>query len=123
MHSSHARRGDVTNGLIFPSNGNDKHMRTVRADKRMAWRVVGSLSGLAAGAATRAALRSAWRKTHGGEPPTNPAARGVAWTDALVWAIASGVALAVARLLAQRGAAEVWRAAAGAYPPDMENVA
>ena len=44
------------------------------------------------------------------------------WAEAIAWSIASGVALGLARLIAQRGAAEAWRKATGAYPEDMESV-
>ncbi len=83
---------------------------------------MGSLSGAAAGAATRTLLRAAWRTTRGGDPPTNPAAPGTKWSEALIWAASSGVALAVTRLVAQRGAAEAWKARTGAYPPGLEAV-
>jgi NADPH:quinone reductase-like Zn-dependent oxidoreductase len=92
------------------------------ADRRILWKVVGSLSGAAAGAATRALLRAGWRRTKGGDPPTNPASPSTRWSEALIWAAASGVAMAVTRLVAQRGAAEAWRAGAGEYPPGLETV-
>jgi hypothetical protein len=90
--------------------------------RRLVWKVVGGLSGVAAGFVTRALLNGTWRRVKGTEPPANPASPRTGWSDALGWAVASGVALAVARLLARRGAAEVWKAAAGAYPPDMDAV-
>jgi NADPH:quinone reductase-like Zn-dependent oxidoreductase len=92
------------------------------ADRRLLWKAVGSLSGAAAGAATRKLLRAAWRRTRGGDPPTNPAAPGTRWSEALIWAASSGVALAVTRLVAQRGAAEAWKAKTGTYPPGLETV-
>lgn len=73
-------------------------------------------------AATRKLLQAGWRRTRGGNPPTNPAARGTTWSEALVWAAASGVAMAVARVVAQRGAAEAWRAKTGSYPSGLETV-
>jgi len=88
----------------------------------MLWKLVGTLSGMAAGTATRSLLRAGWRKTRGGDPPTNPAAPGTAWSEAIAWAAASGVALAVTRLVAQRGAAEAWKARTGGYPPGLETV-
>ena len=39
-----------------------------------------------------------------------------------MWAAASGVAMAVTRLVAQRGAAEAWRASTGTYPAGLETV-
>ena len=86
------------------------------------WKVAGSLAGAAAGWATRAALKAGWRRTKGGDPPTNPAAPSTRWSEALIWAAASGVAMAVTRLVAQRGAAEAWKAKTGRYPPGLETV-
>lgn len=92
------------------------------ADRRMLWKLVGALSGIVAGAATRKALRAGWRRTRGGDPPTNPAAPGTRWSEAIAWAVASGVAMAVTRLVAQRSAAEAWKASTGDYPPGLETV-
>lgn len=80
------------------------------------------MSGIVAGSATRALLKACWRKTRGGEPPTNPASPSTKWSEALIWAVASGVAMAVTRLIAQRGAAEAWKATSGSYPPGLETV-
>ena len=91
-------------------------------DKRTLWKIVGTFSGLAAGMATKALLRTVWQRVRGGDPPSNPAAPGTSWNEALVWAASSGVAMAVTRLVAQRGAAEVWRAETGKYPPGLETV-
>ena len=84
--------------------------------------MIGSLSGVTAGSATRALLRAGWRRTRGGDPPSNPAAPGTKWSEALIWAASSGVAMAVTRLVAQRGAAEAWKATTGGYPPGLETV-
>jgi hypothetical protein len=83
------------------------------------WKIAGGLAGAAAGWLTRTTLRALWRRGKGQEPPENPASRSASWPEALVWAIGSGVALAVARLVAQRGAAEAWHAATGSYPDDV----
>lgn len=91
-------------------------------DGRMLWKAVGSLSGVGAGWTTRVLLRAGWRRTRGGDPPANPAAPGTAWSEAIIWAAASGVAIAVTRMVAQRGAAEAWRATTGRYPAGMESV-
>ncbi len=91
-------------------------------NKRMMWKVVGSLSGIVAGTATRNLLQAGWRRARGGDPPTNPAAPGTKWSEALVWAVASGVAMAVTRLVSQRGAAGAWKAATGSYPEGLETV-
>lgn len=91
-------------------------------DRDILWKVVGAASGAVAGIATRKLLQASWRQVKGGDPPTNPASPSTTWSEALVWAISSGVALAVTRLIAQRGAAEAWRKATGAYPASLEDV-
>ena len=73
-----------------------------------------------AGAATRWLLVGCGPTVEGEEPPGNPAAPGTTWPAALTWALASGAALAVARLVAQRGAAEAWKTATGSYPAGLE---
>ena len=92
------------------------------ADRRMTWKVLGMASGMVSAAATRAVLRACWRRAKGGNPPTNPASRTTTWGEALVWAASSGVAMGVARVVAQRGAAEAWKAGTGSYPPGLETV-
>ncbi len=88
----------------------------------VAWRAVGTVSGIIAGAATRRLLLAVWQRTTGREPPSNPASRRTTWAEALAWAAASGVAMGVGRLIAQRGAAGAWKAATGSYPEDLETV-
>lgn len=92
------------------------------ADRALLWKGIGALSGAAAGATTRFLLRTGWRKLKGGDPPANPASPRTNWSEALVWAVSSGVAMAVTRLVAQRGAAEAWKASTGSYPQGLETV-
>lgn len=89
---------------------------------KVGWKAVGVGSGLVAATAGRAALEKGWRVAKGGDPPRNPAAPGTTWPEALQWAVASGVAVAVARLVATRGAAGAWRATTGHLPPGLEEV-
>ncbi len=91
-------------------------------DKGVLWKVVALASGAAAGAATRAVLHAGWRRAKSSEPPANPASPTTSWPEALTWAVASGVAMAVTRLVAQRGAAEAWKASTGSYPAGLEAV-
>ena len=92
------------------------------ADRRVLWKAVALGTGAAAGAATRAVLHAGWRRAKGAEPPANPASPSTSWPEALIWAAASGVAMAVTRLVAQRGAAEAWKASTGSYPAGLETV-
>ena len=89
---------------------------------KVGWKVVGVSAGLAAAKATRKALDVGWSKTRGGEPPRNPASRETDWSEAVAWAVASGIALGLARLLAARGTAKLWEKATGSLPPGLETV-
>ena len=91
-------------------------------DRGILWKIVALASGATAGAATRAVLHFGWRRAKGSEPPANPASPRTSWPEALIWAAASGVAMAVTRLVAQRGAAEAWKARTGSYPAELESV-
>ena len=91
-------------------------------NETMLWKGAGALTGAASGGLTRTALKKGWVKWRGTDPPTNPAALGTKWSEALAWAAACGVAIAIARLVAQRGAAEAWKKATGSYPKGLETV-
>lgn len=57
---------------------------------------------LAGGLATRAALEQVWEAGTDRPAPKNPAADGVSWRDALMWAAAAGVVVGVARTAIRR---------------------
>jgi hypothetical protein len=85
--------------------------------KQLAWQ------GISAGAAalsivvTQRVIAIVWRKVRGEPPPKGPADRRVTWGAALTWAIAMGVGIAAARVIAVRLSAEVWEAATHEAPP------
>ncbi len=85
--------------------------------KQLAWQGVAIASGTLAAAAVRRVATTTWRTAKHEDPPENPAARDVSWPDALAWTIAVAVGAAVARLVAQRGAAAVWERATGESIP------
>lgn len=87
---------------------------------KMMWRVLGGLSGVLAGVAARAAIKRSWKLVTGHEPPANPEDPETTWQEAIGWAVASGVAVGVARLFATRKAAGYYRRATGHLPPGME---
>ncbi len=86
------------------------------------WRLLGTLSAMLAGIATRKLMVKGWRATTGHNPPANPAAPGTEWREAISYAIASGAAMGLARMLATRKAAGYYRKSTGHLPPGMEEV-
>jgi len=91
-------------------------------NQALLWKGAGALSGAVSGGLTRTALRKGWQAWKGSDPPTNPASPSTKWSEAIAWAVACGVAIALGRLVAQRGAAEAWKATTGHYPEGLETV-
>ena len=87
---------------------------------KISWKIVAAAFAVPMGIAVRKAMETGWRKAKHDDPPKNPAAPGTAWSEALIWATASGIAVAAARLLAARGAAATWTSFTGKLPPGVE---
>lgn len=90
---------------------------------KLGWKVAATGSSLLAARLTAKAVTGGWRTVKRTDPPANPAAPSTGWGEAIGWAAASGVAIAIARLFARRGAAGVWRKATGHLPPGLEEAA
>ena len=86
------------------------------------WRVLGGVSAVLAGIAARKALTIGWQKTTGHNPPANPATPGTSWGEAIAFAVVSGAAMGLARMLATRKAAGYYHRSTGHLPPGMEAV-
>jgi hypothetical protein len=65
-------------------------------------RAVSALVGAGAAFAVRKLLTIGWKTVTGKEPPEHPEDPQVALTEALVWGITLGAAVAAARLIATR---------------------
>jgi len=110
--------------------GKDLDQLTVEVKAQMSkrmqettWKIVGTGGAILAGMLARKALVASWTKsTRLADPPTNPASPTTSWGEALMWAATSGLVVALARLVAQRGAAAGWQRATGALPPGLEEV-
>jgi hypothetical protein len=85
--------------------------------QQILWRGIAFAAGSLATVGVRKAAAALWRAERHEDPPTQAAASGVPWRDALVWAVSVGVGAAVARVVAERGAAAAWNAATGEAPP------
>jgi len=88
----------------------------------VSWKILGVTSGILAAKVSRSVAEKVWVKTKGGDPPRNPASRQTTWGEAVGWAVATGVAAGVARLLTSRGMAGAWRRTTGHLPPGLEEV-
>jgi hypothetical protein len=73
-----------------------------------------------AAAAARKGLNTSWKVATGKKPPENPADPDVDIWEAVAWATLSGVAIGVARMLAQRKAASYYTRSTGHLPPNLK---
>lgn len=91
--------------------------------EKVLYKLVGILGGVVAAKLARSLAEKVWKRTHhGADPPRNPAIPGTSWNEAVAWAVATGVAAGIARLLATKGAASVWAKGTGHLPPGLEEV-
>jgi hypothetical protein len=77
---------------------------------------------VAATMAARKAMSATWKISTGKQPPSNPEHPDVSVAEALTWAVASGIAVGVARMLASRKAADYYRRSTGHLPANLEDV-
>ncbi|PRX92433.1 DUF4235 domain-containing protein [Allonocardiopsis opalescens] len=78
-------------------------MRQKNADLTL--QIAGGLAAIAAGYATRKLVTVVWRKAVGKEPPSNPDSLEIGLGEAIGWAVFTGVATEVGRVLAIRATA------------------
>jgi hypothetical protein len=86
------------------------------------WSLFGLAATVGATIAARKALTATWKVSTGKEPPSNPEHPDVTMGEAVTWAIASGVAVGLARLFATRKAADYYRRSTGHLPANLQDV-
>ena len=87
-----------------------------------AYTLLGLAATVGATMAARKAMTATWKISTGKQPPTNPEHPDVSMGEAVAWAVASGVAVGLARMLAGRKAAEYYRRSTGHLPANLEDV-
>lgn len=83
------------------------------------WNALAMLASVGAAVAVRNAASALWKKRTGHEPPINPADPDTDWREAIAWTLVTGALVGVARLVARRGAAGVWKKFEGDLPPEQ----
>lgn len=84
------------------------------------WSAMALGATVTAGIAARKAMTTSWKVATGKEPPQNPADPDVSMGEAVAWAVVSGVAIGVFRMLASRKAADYYRRSTGHLPPNLQ---
>ena len=87
---------------------------------KLAWKIVVTVAAAGAAWVARNAVEKTWSAITGDDPPQNPESPDVTWTEAVAWAVTSGVVIELSRLLARRAAAHTWVRRRGALPPGLE---
>ena len=83
-------------------------------------KLVGIATGIVARKASEKVLDKVWMRTKHTSPPADPASPGTPWVEALSWAVASGIAVGVSRLVATKGMATAKLKLTGKAPEGME---
>jgi hypothetical protein len=84
------------------------------------WSVFSLVSALGAAAVARKVLDQGWKAATGRKPPQNPADPDVEVWEAVGWAATTGAAVALARMFAQRRAANYYVKSTGHLPKQLE---
>jgi hypothetical protein len=84
------------------------------------WTVYSLISALGAAALAKKVIDKSWTVATGKKPPENPADPDVDIREAVAWAVASGTAVGLARMLAQRRAASYYTRSTGHLPPELQ---
>jgi hypothetical protein len=81
------------------------------------WTVIGTGAAALTGLAVRRLLLVLWRSVTGHDAPMDPGDRDTSWAEGIAWAVASGAAVGVGRMIAARGATAGWEKVMGDLPP------
>lgn len=84
---------------------------------KIGWKVTTIAVGIPVGIAAKKGVERAWLALRPENPPTKARDPNVDWRDAVIWAVLSGVGVALAQLATTKGAATLWRNLIGAEPP------
>lgn len=91
-----------------------------RNQQRKLWQIAAGGAAILAGMATRKAIQQGWRYAKKCEPPNNPDAKDVTWTDAIIWTALSGAAVGVSRMLITRSASLSLNKFSSLEPPEED---
>ncbi len=96
-------------------------------DRERMWQLVSTITGMLGGLLARKLIRATYqavRKDTDPATPFDPTNPRFSWPDAMLWAAAAGIGLAIAKMMSARLTAIGWKAVTGTLPPgDVEEPA
>src|SRR4051794_21068189 len=102
----------------------DSRRRSVSPER--VWKVVSTAAGVVGGLLAQRLLRKGFeviRGDSGAASPFDPTSDEFSWPDVLVWAVAGGIGLGVAKVISNRVAVLSWEAITGTPPPGVVEAA
>lgn len=93
--------------------------KSKKKDSSRVWSIFSLAAALLGATVARKSLTAAWQKATGKNPPANPADPDVDLWEAVLWAVVSGTAVQLARMLATRRAANYYARSTGHLPPGL----
>jgi hypothetical protein len=91
-----------------------------KQDSSKVWTVMSLAAALLGATIARKTLTKSWQAATGKNPPANPADPDVDLWEAVLWAVASGTAVQLARMLMARKAASYYAKSTGHLPPPLQ---
>lgn len=86
---------------------------------RALWKVYGRLATFTAGVASLRAVNVGWRLVTGRKAPATPENPEVTMWEAAIWAVMSGAAAQLAKIVVTRKAVNYWLRTTGELPPGI----
>jgi hypothetical protein len=87
----------------------------------IAFKVMTLAGTVGAAMVARKVVTKTWTLASGHEPPANPEDPEVSWQEAVGFALLSGAAVGIARMLASRQTASIYRRQTGHLPPGLQD--
>lgn len=87
--------------------------------KKLTYNLVAAGVAMLAAKVVQAGIEKGWEAVQKDEPPENPNDPETPWKEALIWSVATGVLIGLAKLLAKRGTAASWTKITGYNPTHL----
>lgn len=95
--------------------------KTQQSDNSKVWGIASVVVALGSAAFARKGLDLSWKTLTGKNPPENPADPDVAMREAVAWAVFSGAAVALVKMMASRKAASYFVKSTGSLPGQLKS--
>ncbi|MEP6852800.1 MAG: DUF4235 domain-containing protein [bacterium] len=87
---------------------------------KLLFRALSLVVAVPVGRAITRLIEHSWTAARPDHPPRDPTRADTRWSDAITWAVISGVGVALGRLVTTKGAVGAWKAVVGTPPPGYE---